>query len=220
MADTESTKEKKPDAAETSDKLLLYLKAKGITATGYESRDGFVVLADSQAVAGTVPSIPDKLMKWRNDLIQEKILIKGHECLVLTQNHVFPSASAAAGIMLGRSVNGRVEWKDVDGRTLKAIQNSGKSLEEVLKSKLKRIERKIAGIEGFDVTIKYHGDTDTLPSYDFERAANRDLTVAQWRNQRFMRIYPDCEVAVRFADESEAHGATRLARVRDSYADE
>jgi len=30
-------------------------------------------------------------------------------------------------VLLGRSANGRVEWKDVKGRTLKEIQNAAAS---------------------------------------------------------------------------------------------
>ncbi|TXI89048.1 MAG: DUF4357 domain-containing protein, partial [Burkholderiaceae bacterium] len=34
----------------------------------------------------------------------------------------FSSPSTAAAIVLGRSANGRVEWKESSGRTLKEIQ--------------------------------------------------------------------------------------------------
>jgi Domain of unknown function (DUF4357) len=35
---------------------------------------------------------------------------------------VFSSPSAAATVVLGRSANGRIEWKDAQGRTLKELQ--------------------------------------------------------------------------------------------------
>ena len=41
-----------------------------------------------------------------------------------TQDYLFSSPSSAAGVVLGRSANGRIEWKAVDGKTLKAIQNT------------------------------------------------------------------------------------------------
>jgi hypothetical protein len=36
----------------------------------------------------------------------------------------FSSPSTAAAVVLGRSANGRVEWKAADGRTLKEIQEA------------------------------------------------------------------------------------------------
>jgi hypothetical protein len=176
-----------------------------------------LVLSNSQAAAATVPSAPENLIKWRDDLIQQQILVARNECLILARDYVFPSASAAACVFLGRNANGRVVWKDADGRPLKAIQEGRRRPEEVLKAKLKRIERKIAKIERFEVTISYHGDEESLPPYDYKIAANKDLTVAQWRDQRFKYLYPDCDVIVLLSDGKEAYGGTKLATVRDSY---
>jgi hypothetical protein len=38
------------------------------------------------------------------------------------QDYVFSSPSTAAAVVLGRSANGRIEGKDAQGRTLKALQ--------------------------------------------------------------------------------------------------
>lgn len=40
---------------------------------------------------------------------------------------MFFSPSTAAMVMLGRTANGRVEWKTGDGRTLKQLQSEGTS---------------------------------------------------------------------------------------------
>jgi len=40
----------------------------------------------------------------------------------LSQDYVFTSPSTAAAVVLGRSANGRIEWKDARGRTLKELQ--------------------------------------------------------------------------------------------------
>ena len=40
----------------------------------------------------------------------------------LPADHLFSSPSMAADIVLGRSANGRTEWKTADGITLKEIQ--------------------------------------------------------------------------------------------------
>jgi hypothetical protein len=43
--------------------------------------------------------------------------------LRLTEGYVFTSPSTAAMVLLGRTANGRVEWKTADGRTLKELQS-------------------------------------------------------------------------------------------------
>ena len=43
---------------------------------------------------------------------------------ILTQDYTFSSPSAAAAIFLARNANGRTEWKDSSGKTLKEIQEA------------------------------------------------------------------------------------------------
>jgi hypothetical protein len=100
----------------------LYLKSKGIVARGHEEDEGFVVLAGSQAVKDEVPSIHRYLVDMRASLRGRGILAEDGDFLKLTQDYTFDSPSTAAGVMLGRSANGRTEWQDEQGRTLKAIQ--------------------------------------------------------------------------------------------------
>jgi len=38
--------------------------------------------------------------------------------------YTFNSPSTAAGMLLGRTANGRTEWKTADGHTLKSIQEA------------------------------------------------------------------------------------------------
>jgi hypothetical protein len=52
------------------------------------------------------------------------VLVTDDDCLRLVQDYLFASPSLAAGVMLGRPANGRVEWKAADGRTLKDIQDT------------------------------------------------------------------------------------------------
>lgn len=42
----------------------------------------------------------------------------------LTEDYVFPSPSTAAMVLLGRTANGRVEWKSIEGNTLKGLQSA------------------------------------------------------------------------------------------------
>lgn len=102
----------------------LLLKAKGIQARGIETPQGFVVRAASQAVKNEVPSIHAYMKELRRALIDKGVLRADGEVYRLTQDYTFASPSTAAGVMLGRTANGRIEWKDVKGRTLKDIQGA------------------------------------------------------------------------------------------------
>jgi hypothetical protein len=107
---------------EQSSSTVLFLKSKGIVARGHDEDEGFVVLAGSQAVKDEVPSIQRYLTDMRSGLKERGILVEDGDFLKLTQDYTFDSPSTAAGVMLGRSANGRTEWQDDQGRTLKAIQ--------------------------------------------------------------------------------------------------
>jgi len=113
---------KKPAVSEQHG-IKLYLKSKNeIIAEGYESSEGFVVLAKSRANLQDQPSIHQYLHDIRTSLILRELFEKKNGFYVLTQPYVFNSPSTAAGVMLGRSANGRTEWKDSKGVTLKEIQ--------------------------------------------------------------------------------------------------
>ena len=95
----------------------LILKAKGIEARA----EGFVVRGGSQAVKEEVPSIHAYLAELRKTLLAQGVLVPDGSALRVTQDYVFNSPSTAAGVLLGRSANGRTEWRDAKGRTLKDL---------------------------------------------------------------------------------------------------
>jgi len=108
-------------AAET----LLTCKGKGVVAHGYEATQGFIVKAGSQAVGETVPSMQQHvrgMFDLRQELIGNGVLERDGDHYRFTQDFVFSSPSTAAAVVLGRSANGRVDWKDGRGRTLKELQ--------------------------------------------------------------------------------------------------
>ena len=102
----------------------LFLNARDITARGYEDVAGFVVRSGSKAVKDEVPSIHAYLSNLREALIGQGLLEDGGNVYRLVQDYVFSSPSTASGVMLGRSSNGRVEWKDSIGRSLKEVQEA------------------------------------------------------------------------------------------------
>ncbi|KAB2930079.1 MAG: GIY-YIG nuclease family protein [Leptonema illini] len=111
--------------ADSAKAVGLFLKAKGIEARGVESAEGFVVRSASQAVKTEVASIHSFLSDLRQTLLAQGVLREAGTVYQVTQDYTFNSPSTAAGVLLGRSANGRVEWKDARGRTLKEIQEEG-----------------------------------------------------------------------------------------------
>jgi hypothetical protein len=105
----------------------LFLKAKSIEARGVDSAEGFVVRAGSQAVKEEVPSIHAYLRELRQSLRTQGVLEDAGAVYRLIQDYTFNSPSTAAGVLLARSANGRTEWKDAKGRTLKEIQEAAAS---------------------------------------------------------------------------------------------
>lgn len=106
----------------TSPRHELQVQAKGITAKGYDSPQGFVVLKDSQAVSEEVPSLHHSVSNFRKHLLASGVLTTQGSLYVFAQDYTFTSPSTAASVILGRMSNGRIEWKDKEGQTLKDIQ--------------------------------------------------------------------------------------------------
>ena len=105
--------------------VMLTCKGKGVAAIGFEASQGFVVKAGSQAVAETVPSMQQHVRGMydkRQELIGNGVLARMGDVYQFAQDFPFSSPSTAAAVVLGRSANGRIEWKDAKGRTLKELQ--------------------------------------------------------------------------------------------------
>jgi Domain of unknown function (DUF4357) len=101
---------------------LLYVKAKGIVASGYETSSGFVVCKDSQVCPTETKSIHAYLSNTRSDLLKQEVLVKKGTQYIFTQDYTFNSPSTAAGVVQGRAANGRIDWKDKSGKPLKQLQ--------------------------------------------------------------------------------------------------
>ena len=110
--------------APTQTTLEFTLKAKNITGKGYEASTGFVVRAGSQAAKSEAKSIHVYLSAMRRSLAEQGILVDQNQYYEMIQDYTFNSPSTAAGVLLGRSANGRIEWKTSDGHTLKSIQDA------------------------------------------------------------------------------------------------
>lgn len=115
-----------PPAAEgaVGSSRQLVVRAKGIEAQGFETPGGFLVRAGSGAVLDEVPSLPKHISETRHALRGNGVLRVDGDRYIFTQDYVFASPSTAAGVVMGRNANGRLEWRTADGRTLKAIQEA------------------------------------------------------------------------------------------------
>lgn len=105
----------------------LICQGRGVRATGHDSLQGFVVYAGSTATASPTDALLDygaNVVELRDELIKRGVLMSENGALRFTQDYVFSSPSLAAAVVLGRSSNGRTEWKDSVGRTLKQIQEA------------------------------------------------------------------------------------------------
>lgn len=111
----------KPEEKKIGDQLL-HLKGADSEAKGYESADGFVVVKGSIARQSVTPSMDQRVAKIRDSLVERELLIPNGKQYALSQDYTFSSPSQAAAVMMGRNANGRIEWKNAKGVTLKELQ--------------------------------------------------------------------------------------------------
>ena len=85
--------------------------------------------------------------------------------------------------------------------------------------------RELSNLEGFDVEITDSAKglvplrTSGFMRYDFDLPASSQTTVAEWKDTRFRRYYPQLNCRVLYANGQEASGFTMLRVVRDSYCE-
>lgn len=90
-----------------------------IQAACIRTNEGFVVLKDSMIEEIDSEAIPLTIKELRTKCKANKEIFNGK----LTKNLLFNSPSYAAAFVLGMQTNGRVDWKDENGITLKELEN-------------------------------------------------------------------------------------------------
>ena len=113
-----------PIVKDASDTKQFICKIKDLVAYGQRSAEGFVILKDSEAVKEVRPCAPTQaawVIKLRDRLIKEGILVLKKDRYVFSKNYEFASPSAAAGAVRGGSAAGPLNWRTADGKTLKEI---------------------------------------------------------------------------------------------------
>jgi hypothetical protein len=104
---------------------LLQTEIKGLIARGRRTPNGFVVLADSHAVAEPRQSAEQywpSLLALRKQLLTEGSVVPQDDHLRFTKDVEFSSPSQAASIVHGGNANGLTAWKDAKGTTLADLE--------------------------------------------------------------------------------------------------
>jgi hypothetical protein len=102
---------------------LFNLKGPGASGQGFESPGGFTVLRGAKARREFVESTPASWVALRTQLVNQGVFLEEATGLSLAQDYEFNSPSQAAMALLARTANGRIEWKDSKGVTLKEHQD-------------------------------------------------------------------------------------------------
>lgn len=97
----------------------LSASGKGAKAIGVEAPEGFVVLKGSTAAKDEAPSIPPGVRAARQKLVELGVPSAAPDAFTFTTDYAFTSPSSAAGVVLGRSANGLLEWKNSKGEPLR-----------------------------------------------------------------------------------------------------
>ncbi len=96
----------------------LYCTGAGADAKGFVSSGGFTVVKGSKISDHTVPSAETHCKNYyelRKKLENDGTILGGK----FQKDYEFNAPSAASTVVLGRSSNGKTDWKTKDGRTLK-----------------------------------------------------------------------------------------------------
>ena len=83
--------------------------------------DGLIVAKGSKVATDTVPSMPISLIDLRNKLIHKGIIDQDYK---FVSDYLFTSPSLAASVVMGRSANGRTEWKNINNVSIKELEEN------------------------------------------------------------------------------------------------
>lgn len=98
------------------------LSVKGISARGFLSKNGFVVLKGSTISKTVTNSMIDGYKKKRDHLLSTGIIHEQNGELLFSEDVEFRSPTEAAVIVTGRATSGRQSWKNAEGKTIKEIE--------------------------------------------------------------------------------------------------
>jgi hypothetical protein len=101
---------------------ILHFELGNLDASGAISSNGFIVLKNSKVNKNIKDSLSNGYKTLRQDLIDKKIIEEKNGEMFFSQDYEFTSPSAAGAIIIGYPVNGRINWKYENGKTIKDIE--------------------------------------------------------------------------------------------------
>lgn len=107
---------------ETSSNLELFLSVSGLNARALQTDEGIVVLKGSEAAKKYTNSLQYAYRERREKLINDGTLKLVGDRYIFQEDVLFDTASPAAAVVVGYSINGPATWKDSSERTLKEIE--------------------------------------------------------------------------------------------------
>jgi len=113
---------KTTDESVIADNIPLSLNYKKLKASAVLTDEGVVVLKGSEALPQIKETLTPGYKKIKRNLVDSGKLTEENGKLILQVDYLFNSPSAAAGILIGQASNGRVLWKDRNGRTIAQIE--------------------------------------------------------------------------------------------------
>jgi len=102
---------------------IFFCKGSGADGRGRFSKEGIVVLKGSIGHNENGPSIEGKSAEpLRVKLLDSGVVREEGDTVIFEEDHLFPTPSLAAMALMGRTVNGWLEWKTADGISLDTAQ--------------------------------------------------------------------------------------------------
>jgi len=119
--------EVKQSTSEPEKEIIYYVQGpRGADARGKQTTEGFVVFEGSKVANDVVESFKgikfQGVYNIRRKLFEEQIIKNEEGNWVFSEDYLFSSPSTAAMVVLGRSANGRTEWKTDSGKLLKDVE--------------------------------------------------------------------------------------------------
>ena len=103
---------------------LFYCTANGASGIGEYTAEGFVIHKGSLGRFLPTASFGLYNEELRRKLFAQKIIKKENDSILFLKDHLFNSPSMAGSVLLGRSSNGWIDWKDKSGNTLDKVKRS------------------------------------------------------------------------------------------------
>ncbi len=104
----------------TSDTICLFCKSSNADGKGFISAGGFTVIKGTRTSDYCVPSFEIRSRSYYE--LRKKLEADGTIAnQIFTRDYEFSAPSAASAVILGRSSNGRIDWKTQDGTKLKEL---------------------------------------------------------------------------------------------------